>query len=919
MKNTKNNLWAEHSRRLYAIAIILVIGFTAAACIFETSTPHDHGNPSELTGTVSISGTAQVGQTLTAVTISLGGTGTISYQWKRGSANIGANSRTYQVQTADVGLTIKVTVTRAGCTGSVTSKPTAAVIGPDSPPPPPQINTAVLQAKIAEAESMKSLTEVNTTAENVSQGAYWVTQDVMTAFENAISAARSALSSAASQEALDSAANTLQSAITTFSGVRQEGVKTLGFTSAQVTALVNSTKADKEGVHTSTNGDDVSPVEYWVSSSVLGTFNAAISALESANGQPAIDAAYLDLVQARETFNSAKQHGTTPDRTALNNAITAAGAAKDGVQTAASSEQVPLGSSWATAAQFAALNTAIENAAAVKNDANTTKAAVDAEAANLNDAINAFTAAVTSNGPGTNESGGSQTFRDITAEQLAADIKIGWNLGNSLDAHNGFPANPTVDQMERGWGNPATTKANITAIKNAGFNAIRIPVSWTKAASGAPNYTIRADWMARVKEIVNYAVDNDMYIILNTHHDEDALTFMNSNAAAGKAAFKKLWEQIADAFKDYNEKLIFEGLNEPRTPGSSSEWNGGTAEERANLNSYYPIFVNTVRNSGGNNDKRVLMINPYAASMEAVAMNALELPADSAANKLIVSFHSYQPYSFALDANSPTNTWNSGSSGDTSPITGPIDRYYTKFVSKGIPVIIGEFGAMNKNNEAVRAQWAEFYISYARSKGIKCFWWDNGVTSGSGELFGLLNRQNNTFTYPVLLNGMMSGTGGDVPTPPTPPTPPETPTLPTTITGNLGTYQFGTQEDGVTPNYTQAVWVLSGTNLTTAKTAGAKLVLGLSSAPTATMQFVWQGPDNGLWWNEKEILGNTGNPSATGVTWDLGTKTLTIPLTANSVKDYSVFTTQPSLRIIIAYYGGENVNDLGIVSANLTQ
>nr|ABW39347.1 glycoside hydrolase family 5 [uncultured bacterium] len=425
-----------------------------------------------------------------------------------------------------------------------------------------------------------------------------------------------------------------------------------------------------------------------------------------------------------------------------------------------------------------------------------TQGALDSAVTALQSAITTFSGA---RQQGTKEGGGTQNFRDITAAQLAAEIKIGWNLGNTLDAYNltWLGANPTVNQMETAWGVPTTTKANITALKNAGFNAIRIPVSWTKAASGAPNYTIRADWMARVKEIVNYAVDNDMYIILNTHHDEDVLTFMNSNAAAGKAAFQKLWEQIAAAFKDYNEKLIFEGLNEPRTPGSSSEWNGGTAEERANLNSYYPIFVNTVRNSGGNNGKRVLMINAYAASAEAVAMNALTLPTDSAVNKLIVSFHSYSPYNFALNKDSPINTWSSDNSADTSPITGPIDRYYTKFISQGIPVIIGEFGAMNKSNEAVRAQWAEYYISYAWSKGIKCFWWDNGVTSGDGEKFGLLNRQNNTFTYNALLNGMMSGTGGAGPNPPTPLV---TPTPPTTITGNLGTYQFGTQEDGVSPN-----------------------------------------------------------------------------------------------------------------------
>jgi endoglucanase len=345
---------------------------------------------------------------------------------------------------------------------------------------------------------------------------------------------------------------------------------------------------------------------------------------------------------------------------------------------------------------------------------------------------------------------------DTEAAKLVADIKIGWNLGNTLDAGNPtWLPNPTVAQLETAWGNPVTTKANITALKNAGFNAIRIPVSWTKAADS--NYNIRADWMKRVTEVVDYAVDNGMYIILNTHHDENAFKFTAAEKTASLAAFKKVWEQIANNFKNYNEKLIFEGLNEPRTPGSAAEWNGGTAAEHAILNEYHSVFVNTVRASGGNNGKRLLMITPYAASATAIAINALILPADTVQNGLIVSIHSYAPYNFALNKNSPVNTWSKNNSSDTSQITGPIDLAYNKFVTKGIPVIIGEFGAMNKNNEADRAQWAEYYISYAKSKGMKCFWWDNGAMSGTGELFGLLNRQNNTIAYPDLLAGMMSG------------------------------------------------------------------------------------------------------------------------------------------------------------------
>ena len=518
-----------------------------------------------------------------------------------------------------------------------------------------------------------------------------------------------------------------------------------------------------------------------------------------------------------------------------------------------------------------------------------------------------------------------QPFNDITATQLVANIKVGWNLGNSLDAHHltWLPANPTVTQMETGWSNPVTTKAMITAIKNAGFNAIRIPVSWTKAASGAPNYTIRADWMARVVEIVNYAAENDMYIILNTHHDEDVLTFMNSNAAAGKAAFQKLWEQIADTFKNYNEKLIFEGLNEPRTIDSANEWNGGTSEERANLNSYYPIFVNTVRNSGGNNNKRFLMINPYAASATSTAVNALTLPADTAANKLIVSIHAYTPYDFCYPfSNTQTPNWSSSNSSDTNSIQAAIQPAYDKFVSKGIPVIIGEFGSVNKNNNtAARAAWAEYYVTYAKSKGIACFFWDNGLTTSSKpdeEPFGIFNRSSSTFAFPEIKNALMNGANSATPITP----PPATPTPPT-ITGNLGNYRFGLKEDGVSPNYEQAVWELSGANLTTAKTVGAKLVLVLSAAPIAVAQFVWQGPDTAVsdpafWWKQKDILNNDGSViGATGVTWNSGTKTLTIPLSVSSVEDYTNFTSQTSLNIIIAYYGGSNVNALGIVSANL--
>jgi endoglucanase len=330
-------------------------------------------------------------------------------------------------------------------------------------------------------------------------------------------------------------------------------------------------------------------------------------------------------------------------------------------------------------------------------------------------------------------------FRDISASELVAEIKIGWNLGNTLDAPS-----------ETEWGNPMTKKSNIDAIKAAGFNAVRIPVSWSHHVD--KDYNIKASFMNRVKEIVGYAINNDMYILLNTHHDERIFMFQDKDMKASKTAFKKIWEQIAEQFKNENEKLIFEGLNEPRTKNSQYEWQGGTAEERANLNEMEQIFVDTVRASGSNNEKRILLISTYAASATPTAVNGAAIPKDpsNTKNKFIMSIHAYTPYLFALhEGTGAVSTWSeSTGSGD---IRNAIDPAYNKFVKNGIPVIIGEFGAFNRNNDQARAEWAEYYTSYARSKEIPCFWWDDGGN------FRLLNRGNNSFYFPVIKDALIKG------------------------------------------------------------------------------------------------------------------------------------------------------------------
>ncbi|MBP0974290.1 MAG: cellulase family glycosylhydrolase, partial [Oscillospiraceae bacterium] len=225
------------------------------------------------------------------------------------------------------------------------------------------------------------------------------------------------------------------------------------------------------------------------------------------------------------------------------------------------------------------------------------------------------------------------------AAQIAADIRVGWNLGNTLDCYDDKAATKP-ENLETYWGNVKTTKATIDTVKAKGFNAVRIPVTWGNHMDS--DGTIDSAWMARVQEIVDYAIDNDMYVILNTHH-EDALWMhpVYSEESTVTERFVRAWEQIAARFKDYDNKLLFEGLNEPRIHGTSSEWMGGTSEERSVINHMEEQFISTVRASGGNNAKRTLIITTHAASITDAAISGLTLPDD---DNIIVSIHNYAPW-----------------------------------------------------------------------------------------------------------------------------------------------------------------------------------------------------------------------------------------------------------------------------------
>lgn len=339
----------------------------------------------------------------------------------------------------------------------------------------------------------------------------------------------------------------------------------------------------------------------------------------------------------------------------------------------------------------------------------------------------------------------------LTAMDVVSEMKIGWNLGNTMDSLNSnLVKKMPPENWETAWGNPVTSKELIDAVMAKGFNVIRIPVSWNDHILVAENWKIEESWLDRVQEIVDYAYDNGAYVILNTHHESWYETYYDKEERSAEI-LTAVWSQIAERFQDYNEHLIFEGLNEPRKIGTDVEWNGGDQEGWDVVNDLNRVFVKTIRESGGNNPYRILMIPAYGANgWEGI--KHLEIPDD---NKIIVSVHAYEPYDFALNVQG-RGTWDQ----DTTNIDTIINSLDTLFISKGIPVVIGEFGAMYKNvegNEEERAAWAEYYVSKAAEKGIPCVWWDNGAFEGNGELFGLIDRKTCEWKYPLVVEGLMKG------------------------------------------------------------------------------------------------------------------------------------------------------------------
>ncbi|WP_300704685.1 cellulase family glycosylhydrolase [Bacteroides sp.] len=345
------------------------------------------------------------------------------------------------------------------------------------------------------------------------------------------------------------------------------------------------------------------------------------------------------------------------------------------------------------------------------------------------------------------------------AVKVAKELGLGWNLGNQLDAY----VNDVAD--ETSWGNGKATQETFNKVKNAGFTSVRIPITWLGKVSAAPGYTIDLAWLNRAKELVDYAENAGLKVIINIHHDgyrhvnedgsvkcnwldivkasEDVIT---NNAT--KVQLKAMWTQIAEHFKDKGDFLIFEGLNEIH----DGKWGMGSntidgGKQYAILNEWQQVFVDAVRATGGNNAARYLGISGYCTNPD-LTMKFLKIPSDPAKDRLLVSVHYYDPATFALEdkftewghtgAVGSKDVW-----GDEAHLNGLFAALRTTYVEKGIPVYIGEMGCVHRNNvrsELFRKYYLEYVCKAARTNGMAVFYWDNGSAGSGRECSGVINH-----------------------------------------------------------------------------------------------------------------------------------------------------------------------------------
>ena len=348
----------------------------------------------------------------------------------------------------------------------------------------------------------------------------------------------------------------------------------------------------------------------------------------------------------------------------------------------------------------------------------------------------------------------------LSSKDIIDQLGFGINLGNTFDSYNNDYLPNQGLSSETSWGNPKTTIEMIETLAKKGIKTLRIPVTWHNHLIDE-KYTIDTEWMKRIKTIVDIAIEKGLFVILNTYHDnadynENGINYgqgyypLNKDIEESEKFLYNIWKQIAYAFNEgYDHHLIFEGLNEPRIADLEHEWyydeNDEKCEEATNvLNEYNKLILYAIRSTKGNNLYRFVMVTPLAASYDYAVYSNFDIPDDKKYNnnnnKIIVSVHMYEPYDLVMD---PDEDIYEFTEEYQEELHLKFEVLFNMFIKTGYNVIIGEFGAIDKNNIEARLAWGKYYITAARKNHMTPFWWDNGKwnnTETCDDIYGNLKR-----------------------------------------------------------------------------------------------------------------------------------------------------------------------------------
>lgn len=390
--------------------------------------------------------------------------------------------------------------------------------------------------------------------------------------------------------------------------------------------------------------------------------------------------------------------------------------------------------------------------------------------------------------PGISACSSSDSFNDITANP-SAESNVwptakewnrgvrGWNLGNQLecsapgqDGESMQIGNPEGSiKAETAWGNPAITKNTIKAVKEAGFNAIRIPVRWQCHITNATAMSIDKAWIKRVREVVDWCLENDLKVIINTHHEkwlEGRPTYQYQAENNQKLAL--LWMNIASEFAGYDQRVAFAGTNEVHI---RDNWGAPEAENLAVQNSYNQTFIDVVRATGGNNAKRHLIVQTYVCNPDfGLNNNGFIIPTDTDGNGnhyMSVEFHYYTPWDYAGECRynywgTPYKDKGEASPSDEQTMTEFFDRVVSAWSERGLGIVIGEWGVTDRQKSGQTdlihenmTYYCHFLTSEADKRGFSTFVWDNNTFGSGPEHFGIFDRNKRMkVATPWILEGI---------------------------------------------------------------------------------------------------------------------------------------------------------------------